>query len=285
MPIKIIFILLFSFSAKAQTLDNALQASSQSAKPSRYSGFALLQHYAGFGDQRNEPSTLMFGQINYKIDKVILFANQNASKVYYVADENEPEIIFADTQVGALKIFKDVLGGSLQVRAFLTLPVSELSRRNGLITRPDFRFRNNWMFFDNKLSIGLGAEAMLFVNQYTTTSTGPGDEGLGSPLPLFRTTFQSVLNYNFNSKFSLSGYAFYLNRQFEKLGPSSTFGSGNTSNNDFWYGLTFNYAYNNNWVGTLAFDHTNTLEQNGGVDFTTFDAVTSQWSVGVNYIF
>lgn len=280
-----LIVLAFHFTTLAQTLDNALEASAQSKKPTRFSGFALVQHYAGFGDQRNEPSTLMFGQLNYKMDNFILYAAQFANKVYYVADENEPEIIFADTQLGILKMYKNVLGGSLQLRSFFTLPVSELSQRNGLISRPNVRFRNTWMFLDNKLSIGLGAELMYYWNQYTTTAGGSREDGFGAPMVLFRTALQSVVNYNLTSKISLSGYAFYLNRQFEELGPPTSNGSGNTDLNDFWYGLTFNYSFDNHWIGTIAFDHTNTLEQFGSVDFTMFDALTSQWSVGLNYIF
>lgn len=278
-------VLLFAKFTLAQTLDNALAASAESAKKTRFSGFGVVQHYAGFGEDVNEPSTLLFGQINYQLNKWILFAAQSANKVYYVADENEPEVVFSDTQVGVLRVIRDVWGGNLQLRAFATLPVSELSRRNGLITRPDFRFRNTWMFLDNKLALGLGAEFMLFLNQYTTTFTGPTDEGAGQPMQLFRTSLQSVLSYTIDSKWSLSGYAFYIDRQFERLGPSTTFGSGDTSTHDFWYGLTANYNFNRNWVGTLAFDHANTIEQNGNVDFVFFDSQTSQWSLGVNYIF
>ncbi len=275
----------FHLTTHAQTLDNALEASATSKKPTKFSGFGLVQHYAGFGDQRNEPSTLMFGQINYKMDKFILYGAQFANKVYYVADTNEQEIVFADTQLGILKMYKDVIGGTLQLRSFFTLPVSELSRRNGLISRPNVRFRNTWMFLDKKLSIGLGAELMYYWNEFTTTAGGAREDGFGSPMVLFRTSLQSVVNYNLTSKISLSGYVFYLNRQFEELGPPTTFGSGNTDLNDFWYGVTFNYSFDNHWIGTLAFDHANTLEQFGSVDFTTFDALTSQWSVGVNYIF
>lgn len=271
--------------AFSQTLDNALAASAESAKKSHYSGFLVAQHYAGFGDQRNEPATFLFGQINYQLNKWILFANQSANKVYYVADSNEPEVIFADTQFGVLRVFRDVLSGTLQLRTFLTLPVSELSQRNGLITRPDFRFRNTWFFLDRKLTLSAGAEFMLYMNRYTTTYTGPGDEGMGAPLPLFRTSIQTLMSYNFNDRLSVSSYAFYIDRQFESLGPSTPSGNGNSSNHDFWAGVSLNYSFDNNWVGTVSYDHSNTLEQNGNVDFYAFDAVSSQWSLGVNYIF
>jgi hypothetical protein len=289
---KNIFLVLTSLSfflcsqhAFAQTLDNALAASAASAKKKNISGFLMAQHYAGFGDQRNEPATFLFGQINYQIDKWILFANQSANKVYYIADSNEPELIFADTQFGVLRVFKDILKGNLQVRGFLTLPVSELSQRNGLITRPDFRFRNTWFFMDRKLSFSAGAELMLYMNRYTTTYTGPGDEGMGAPLPLFRTSFQTLLSYSLNDSLSVSSYAFYIDRQFESLGPSTPNGNGTSSNHDVWAGISVNYSFDNNWVGTVSYDHSNTLEQNGNVDFYAFDAVSSQWSIGVNYIF
>lgn len=273
-------------SVRAQVIDNTLDTTTVKAKKrNEFSAFVFAQHYMGFGDQRNEPSTFFWAQLNYRLPaQWTAFVIQTGQKVYFINDSNEPEVIVNDSFLGLQKNFRDIFGGNAQVRFRATVPISEFSRRNGLISRPDIRLRNAWSISD-KLSLILGLEVAPYFNRFTTRATSSTDAGEGSPMPLLRTVLQSIVNYNLAPKLSLSSYFFYVDRQFERLGPSNNISDGNTSNHDFWYGLSANYQATKKLTTTLAFDHANTIEANGSTEFYIFDPVASQWSLGLTYVF
>lgn len=266
-------------------LDNRLTQNTKGGKANRFSGLIMGLHYTGFGDQRNEPSSLMIGQINYQRAGWVFFVSQFMQKLYYLNDSSEDEFLFFDTWLGAQKSGNSPLNGRYQFRTRFTLPVSEFSIRNDVITKPDLRLRNSWSFLDKKLTLTLGAEVIFYVNRFTTTQTGPQDGGLGMPLPLVRYAAQSLLSYSITPRLMATTYAFYVRREFETLGPDNFVSDGNVPLHDFWYGVSLDYQLRSRLGVYAAMDHSNTLEQNGGVEFYMFDPVTTQWSVGVNYTF
>ncbi|MCB0419060.1 MAG: hypothetical protein KDD39_15550, partial [Bdellovibrionales bacterium] len=124
--------------------------------------------------------TELYADLIYKVsERHTLRAVQGVSKLYDVAVIGEPEV-----QIGDLYLYHywspgwEWEGIELSARTSLNLPVSEATRRHGVLTRPSVRVEISRRFVDQRLLVSYRPFFRYSINQFTSTPDG-------APLPLW----------------------------------------------------------------------------------------------------
>ncbi|MEZ4752574.1 MAG: hypothetical protein R3B54_18650 [Bdellovibrionota bacterium] len=144
--------------------------------------------------------TELYADFIYKVDEAhTLRAVQGVSKLYDVAVIGEPEV-----QLGDLYLYHYWKPGwvwegiELTARSSLNVPVSEATRRHGVLTRPSLRVELGRRFFSERLLLSYRPFVRYSWNRFTSTPDG-------APLPLWTLGHGVYLEADLLSKVRLAG--------------------------------------------------------------------------------
>ncbi len=253
--------------------------------PVSYSAAAV--HYYGFrGDV--DPFTVVELGANWKVDHYTLAISQSLTKYYFV-NSGDAEVQAADTVLTANRELSHQYYGFKGSSFFiLTLPVSEFSRDQGVITKSRLGAIFSREFFDKTLKYSIGGGFQYNWNRYTSTRTGTG-EGGGRPLRHYTYSIDNSASYKLIDKLSADAAISYIQVYYQDIGyrnRQSTASADALLNNNYSIGLGLSYELNEHLSLSGGYSQSDVVEKTGGVrEAYLFDAYTTQWYVGLSSSF
>ncbi|MFC2074795.1 hypothetical protein ACFLRA_00805 [Bdellovibrionota bacterium] len=170
------------------------EAPAPKPEPIQFSGYLSTAHNMGFAGEDIDNSTdfELVGKVKLS-DKHSLKVVQQATKLYEVP-EGDKDFAFVDTSLYHYMKLSD----GLSLRSGITIPVSEASQEEDIITKPNVMLTATKSFMDNKLLLMFSPFFKYHWNKYNTT-TG------GSPLPFATLGKQLVGTYQLLPKLGYTG--------------------------------------------------------------------------------
>lgn len=170
--------------------------------------------------------------------------------------------------------------GSLQWRTNVTLPISNESARDGIITRVTGSLMYSKMFLDNKFTFLLVPYARYHVTQYKTSPSGNG-------LPWY-TLGASVWGiYNITPAWSLSGI---YNYNFEAVQKSQFATTGEIQpdlfpNGSYSFDVGISWQFSDNFSANLGYSQGASYMQQGRYELVFYDNRNSRYNFGLSCVF
>lgn len=247
--------------------------------------FATMDHYFGVREDSDTVGAFYFiGSNRFSWGSLQVF--QPVIK-YYEINPGQQEVQAADT---ALRFFSNPMSfidsWSFRYTLGTTLPVSEFSRDQGVITKPGLTgiFETS----AGKAYFSVRPFVRGFVNQYTTTVT---DEGAGFPRPLRQwMAGGSLLGvYSFTKKLSTAASLRYARIGYEQAIARNE--QPTLSNSDFrTHQYTMDLSLNAQlipgfWSITTGYSIDSMVERYGGIEFVAYDQEISIWYLSTTATF
>jgi hypothetical protein len=256
--------------------DKQSDAKKQKAKEaSPYS--ASLTHFAGF---RGDVDPFTVGSLGYrrKLGRWTIGLSQAFTK-YYVINDGESELKLADTNLSASTSLDGNFGFSHGLAISLTLPVSEFSSEQNVITALRGGFSSSRSFYGDKVNYALTPSFRYFFNQYTTTRSGQGDNG-GSPLRHYMMSIEQSLSYKLLPRLNLGLIVTYQQIFYEDIGYRNRVSTASTDallSEAYSIDLSAVYEVRDNLSVGGGYSQGDNFERTYGIqEFYLFDQYTTQ---------
>lgn len=243
-----------------------------------------LTHFTGF---RGDVDPLTVGSLGYrhKFGRWAVGLSQAFTK-YYVIDEGDSELKFADTNLSASTSLDGKFGFSHSLAVSLTIPVSEFSREQNVITALRGSISSSRSFFGDKLGYTITPSFRYFLNQYTTTRSGPGDNG-GSPLRHYMMSIEQSLGYKLKPKLNLGLAVTYQQIFYEDIGYRNRVSTASTDallSEAYSIDLSAIYEIRKNISVGFGYSQGDNFERTYGIqEFYIFDQYTTQFYLTAAY--
>lgn len=248
-------------------------------------GYAFsLTHYAGF---RGDVDPITVGSLSYqrKIENIKVGLSQAFTK-YYVINEGESELKLADTTLSASTSFDGKYGISHGVSLSLTLPVSEFSREQNVITATRVGLSSSRSFWSGRLNYTITPGFRYFFNQFTTTRSNSGDGG-GNPLRHYMMNIDQSLSYKLLTKLSLSVFLSYQQIFYEDIGYRNRVSIASSDallSEAYSIDLSASYLIRENLSAGLGYSQGDNFERTYGIqEFYIFDQYSTQLYLTASY--
>lgn len=277
-----------SIAAIAQTQASApvleLTEGATTLAPRTYSLSAI--HLQGFRAETDPVTRLTLG-LTWNVRGHALSLVQPSVKLYRVADD-DPEFLLADTELRFTpQLDVDWAGWKPLASTTVSLPVSEASQRNSVVTKADLLLGVTRKFLGDTLTYTAATGLRYFVNEYQTTDTSRGSGG-GRALPLTRWSLTQSLAYQVNDKLSLTADGSYQITRFEDADMRNV---GSTLQSEdgypvdgYSYSVSANYQWNEGIVTSLGYaqeeEFARTLETRR---FYVYDEYATVWYAALSY--
>ena len=177
---------------------------------------------------------------------------------------------------------------STKGRFSLTLPISEFSRMQGVVSKPKVSFSLGRSFFNDSLNYSLSPSAQYFFNRYKTTKSSVGDGG-GTPLRQYMLKLSQSLSYSPLEDFTLSGSVAYVQINYEDLGLEnrvSTTQKRALSQENYELDFSASYSLTEKVSLALGYGQSDTFERTfGSQEFYLFDEFSTQFYVSASSSF
>ena len=272
--------LVAGFAASAVPVENK-KDSVPGFLPSSYS--ASLSHYLGARDD-SDPLTSIVFSAGWKSGDWSGSITQPFSK-YYVVNSGEDEVRPSDSILGVsrkLDLLPFAPEWSSKGRFSLTLPVSEFSRMQGVVSKPKVSLSLGRSFFNEALNYSLAPSVQYFFNRYKTTKSSVGDGG-GTPLRQYMFKLSQSLTYSPIDDVSLSGSISYVQTNYEDLGfenRTSTTQDRALSQENYELDFSASYSLTEKLSLALGYGQSDKFERTyGSQEFYLFDEFTTQFYV------
>jgi len=260
-----------------QISDSAVKAGA----PASYSVSAT--HYYGFRQDIDPLSVVNLGA-RWNLGSMKLGLSQSFTKLYFVAPGDQ-EIQAADTAISLSRELPEFIDGFTPGLFFgATLPVSEYSRLQGVISRPNLALSMSRPLWNEQTTFAFGASGTYHINRYKTTRTGLGAGG-GKPMRQYSYSFDSSLRTEWNKAWSASAAVSYVRIALSDVGFVSR---GSESSRDrllnanYSVNLALGYEVMPQLTVNGGYSQSDLVEKTGGVtEAYLFDEYTTQWYMGL----
>lgn len=159
----------------------------------------ILSHYVGVKED-TDPFSLATLEGTYNYKKIHTFGISQSFTKLYIIDGEENEVQLADLQLFYRHKLNPTLiptyGWSIYPTFRTSLPFSNHSRRQGILSKFSTSLFFVKSFFSRKFTLSVAPTTDFYWNQYKTTVSNPGDQG-GTPLMQYR------LGIKFNTSLKL----------------------------------------------------------------------------------
>jgi hypothetical protein len=258
-------------------VESTIQAQSDPFVAGAY--FLSAEHYAGFRKEV-DPSTVFTLGGSREWNDWDGFLTQPAVK-YYRVIKGDPEFELVDTVFGASRDLPELFTGwSQKVTLSSTLPVSDFSNDQDVITKPKVSWAHSRTFFNDRLSYSLTPTFRYYVNRYETTQTGIGTGG-GIPLRQYMWTIDQSAVYSFSPMLTFSAFVSYVQIHDHEIGKRNRVATNDENvllSEDYSLNLAVNYQVNQRLTLSAGYDQSDSVERAYGLQkIYAFDEYNSQW--------
>ena len=237
-----------------------------------------------------DPISVIEASVSRKVGDGTLAMAQSFVK-HYVVDEGQEELEATDTRLSYSLPLDDlqVYGFSSSIKGGVTLPVSEFSRRNEVLTKSSLGIGLKRSFLDEDLTLNLSSTGSYQLNRYETTVTETGSGG-GEPLPHLGISFAAALGYNVSEQVSVSGSGSYGLVKYQEISVENdrnqTYEDGNYAE-PYSVSASISWEFKKSMTLALGYDHSSAVEKTSGMTdyFYIVDDMVSTYFVGFDSAF
>lgn len=266
--------------------ENKAKTASQSNQLRNFGASISVNHIGGY-DDAVDPVTLMGIGVNFNINKKLsLGLNQTFMKLY-IKNKGEREFIYQDSVVSAsyspdLHIYgwKNSFGG------YFTLPISEYSRRQKVVSKFGLNATLSRKFINDELVFSMSPKFIYHLNKYTTTTTGDGDNG-GNPLRHYKWSFAVSGSYKIMEICSLNTKVGYSELKYQEVGKENRNSINKLDNpalKAYEFDLNLNIKVVDDLVVVVGHNHGDILDLTQDSRLYVFDRYTSQYYLSITVI-
>lgn len=238
-----------------------------------------LSHFAGF-EAIVEPLTSLSFSAGYKFGEHSFSVSQDVDKYYFV-DPKGATFVQEDTSLGYSRpLAQKPFASTLKAGVSATVPISEYSRIQGVLTKIRLSVSGAKDFMDGKLSLNLGTFFRYQLNRFQTTVTSPS--GGGQPMPWIQYGVSMDVSYQIHEKWSLSASNSYSELWFEKTERGDR-DPEYLPQHPYNFDFSVNYAPEPPINVGCGYSYGSRFEQAGRFDFVLFDQYASYWFLTAGY--
>ncbi len=211
--------------------------------------------------------------------------NLSFLKKFYIYP-SEDELVLNDPSLGiSRELFRLAAWFPVNGNLSMTLPLSEFSRENSIISRISAGLSGFEQILDKRLGLSYAIRSTLHLSEYETTK---GGDGLGgSPLPIWSYSLQHAGEYQLGHNWSCSYSLAYSEVYYYDLDPNESEALTAVDLPD----QSYNLSTGVNWqaqaslrVG-LGYNQGSQILYPGLQDFVLYDEDLSQWYLSLEYIY
>lgn len=251
------------------------QAPLAPAKTKRWSASFSADHLMPTNDNFDPRTDFMFSG-SFKFNSQNSAQLQQTFSKLYIKDRTQQEWPVDDTILYYIRTLESKpYDSTLKWRLGATLPISETSTRNALITNQSLAFIMEKRFFDNNLTLRLTPSARKFWNKYTTTIDG-------RPLKAAAAAIGFTAIYSVTDSLSLTGAANATNTWIEKTQYTQGEQSQDASYN---FSLSASYDLSNSVSFSLGYSQADSTMREGRYAVYAYDPQITEMTLGLSYSF
>ena len=259
---------------KSKTTESIIKKPRQTPKPLPLSGEISATHVMGFTDTSDPVTEFSIrGSWTPKLGNSFSLI-QPMTKLYVISPDNN-EFLLLDTIIN----YSRSLTTSTSAIVGLSLPVSEFSQSQGVITKPSLKVRYLSKDILDGFSLSVTPAIIYYVNQYQTTISKDGAGG-GKPLRQMTAGVSLVGTYRFTHTLSLSlmaGWSRIFYEEIDLKNADTDSSETNIPDLTYVYDLSLTYALNESLSIAGGLSHGDRVEKYGGIEINAFDPYITQW--------
>lgn len=249
-------------------------------------------HFFGMQDDI-KPETSMEVATGFKFSDSHSIGISLSAVKYYDIPKDEEEWLLADPIVGyrytiiSQEAWKNgKFGPTLALAPSLSIPVSENSQINDLITRFGLALPIEYKTENQNLFFSLTPRFLYYFNRYKTTPTEPGDAG-GQPLRKSNISIAGLVSWQALKFLSFDIFGRYGQVRYESIELANRVNSGEILPVQHIYAFDLSLAVTLQEQAKIRFGYTkeDPVEQNGGVQILAYDELTAKIYAGAELAF
>lgn len=251
------------------------------------SGFVMADYYGGFRTD-SDPSAAYYANVAYKLKKGSVQVFQAWSH-RLIKNQGEAEILNSDTALRYLSTSGEFIDSwRWQYRLEATLPTSQFSRDQDVITKPSVQLRFNNGILNDQVAISFRPFYREHINRFTTTVT---EDGSGGGRPLIKSVFglSLIASWAASERLSFDASADYHRVRYERnqfVNNEPSLGYSNFAQHRYIWDVGGNfYLIKDLWSVSAGYSVDSIVERLGGIEYLTYDDRISSWYLRTTYLF
>lgn len=242
----------------------------------KYNILLNATHVAGYNESI-DPITSLSVTGTMKVYKNLTLGITQPFTKAYVKNEGEDEFLYHDTIISASYTPNyNFLGWNNNYTATLTLPISEASRDQDVITTAGITPSFSKNAFEDKISLVFAPTFRYYWNEYTTTRTNRGDNG-GNPMPIYKWGLSFSGAYSIDKVFSLLCSIGYSELQYHHADKDDPTDGG------YKVSMIVNAKANEDLSISIGHTHGDTMELTKDSRVYLYDKNQDQYFLSVSY--
>ncbi|MBP9706874.1 MAG: hypothetical protein KBD78_04470 [Oligoflexales bacterium] len=276
--------------AKASKLTSIKVADSKSEKVTSISINA--SHFFGMQDDI-EPETSVEVDTSFRFSESHRMGLNLSAVKYYDIPKGEEEWLLADPNLNyrytiiSQETWKNSkFGPTLALASGLSIPVSESSRINDIITRLGLSLPIEYKAESQNLFLSLTPRFLYYFNRYKTAPTEIGDDG-GQPLRKTNVGVAGLISWQALKFLTFDIFGRYSQIRFESIELANRINNSEILPVQHFYTFDLSLAVKLEEQAKIRFGYTkeDPVEQNGGVKIVAYDELTAKIYAGAELAF